>query len=130
MTVPYPIASRWPNDLSMRWSARLDRPRLAQRFEALLRLHGAPIAYELFGRDILLCDPAVPGVAGDPHITLVLGDAEHGLFLVAQRERGSLFYVSVHEAIEDAACDLFVRAAPRLAGLRELLSPLIGACLD
>jgi hypothetical protein len=122
-------AARWPDSLAARLSARLDRAALALRIEALLRDHGAPIGYALFGREILLCAPALPGVSGDPDIALVLGDAEHGLFVVAQRERGGLSFVSVHEAIHDAAADLLSRAAPGLADARARLAPLIGDCL-
>ncbi len=128
MIFPMKLASRWPNAMAMRMSARLDRPALARGIEALLRPHGGAIAYEVFGRGFLLCAPEVPGVEGDAGIALVLDDAEHGLFLVAQRERGGLSFVSVHEAIHDATADLFSRAAPRLLDAREQLARLIGAC--
>ena len=128
MTVVFRPALRWPYSLAARLSARLDRAALAGRIEALLRDHGAPIAYEVFGREFLLCAPALPGVRGDPDVALVLGDAEHALFVVAQRERGGLSFVSVHESIRDAAVDLFSRAAPGLADARARLAPLISAC--
>ncbi|CAH0287226.1 hypothetical protein [Roseomonas sp. CECT 9278] len=129
MTEVFSPARRWPHGSAQRLSARLDRAALAGRLAALLRDHGAPIGYTLFGDDFLLCAPALPGVAGDPDIALVLGDADHGLFVVAQRERGALSFVSVHEAIHDAAADLLSRAAPGLANARGRLGPVIGACL-
>lgn len=129
MTAPFDPAARWPASLAARLSARLDRAALTARIAALLRDHGAPIRYELFGRDILLCAPALPEVVGDPDIALVLGDAVQGLFVVAQRERGALSCVSVHEAIHDAAADLLSRAAPGLADARARLGRLIGDCL-
>ncbi len=124
------LDQRWPGTAAgaapaRRLAQRLDRARLAQGLEALLRAHGAPIAYELFGRHLLLCAPALPGVAGDPDIALVLADAEHGLFMVAQRERGGLSFVSVHEAIHDAAVDLLSRAARGLRDPRGHVAPLV-----
>lgn len=116
--------TRWPGSpggvaLSRRLAPRLDRAALARGLEALLRVHGAPIAYELFGHCF------APDRPGDPDVALVLADAEHDLFMVGQCERGGLSFVSVHEAIHDAATDLLVRAAPGLADPRRLVAPLI-----
>ena len=52
-------------------------------------------------------------------------DAEHGLFMVAQRERGVLSFVSVHESIHDAAVDLLSRAARGLRDPRGHVAPLV-----
>ncbi|MBN8533009.1 MAG: hypothetical protein J0L51_02865 [Rhizobiales bacterium] len=105
--------NRWTgssNSLRIRVARELDRAGTSGRIEAVLRAHGAPIAYEVFDRDFVLCEPHLPGVQGDPDIALVIGDAEHELFFVAQRERGGLKFLSVHEAIHDAVRDFLGRA--------------------
>jgi len=110
---PLSLTGRWTgpsNSLRLRVSRGLDRAETARRIETLLRRHGAPIAYEVFGRDFVLCAPDLPGVAGDPDIAIVLGDAEHELFFVAQRERGGLGPISVHSAPHDAIRDFLVQA--------------------
>ncbi len=76
-----------------------------------MREVGAPVAYEVFDSAFVLCAPDLPGVAGDPDIAFVIGDAEHDLFFVAQRERGGLSGISIHESIHDAADDFMRRAA-------------------
>lgn len=105
--------NRWTgpsNSLRIRVARSLDRVETSARIEALLRSKGAAIAYEVFDRDFVLCEPHLPGVQGDPDIALVIGDAEHDLFFVAQRERGGLSFLSVHEAIHDALRDFLGRA--------------------
>lgn len=107
------LANRWTNlsnSLRIRVAGLVDRAETARRIEALLRQHGDPIAYEVFDRDFKLCAPDVPGVNGDPDIAIVIGDAEHDLFFVAQRERGALSALSVHESIHDALRDFLGRA--------------------
>jgi hypothetical protein len=104
---------RWTgpsNNLRIRVARSLDRVETSARIEALLRSKGAPIAYEVFDRSFVLCEPHLPGVQGDPDIALVIGDAEHDLFFVAQRERGGLRFLSLHEAIHDALRDFLGRA--------------------
>lgn len=111
--IPLPIANRWigiSNNLRMRVARSVDRAETARRIEALLREHGAPIAFEVFDREFVLCEPHLPGVKGDPDIAIVLGDAEFELFFVAQRERGGLNAVSVHETIHDALGNFLVKA--------------------
>lgn len=107
------IDNRWrglASSLRRRWAERVDRDQTAMRIEALLRAHGHPIAFEVFERHFILCEPQVPGVQGDPDIAIVLGDAEFDLFFVAQRERGALSGVSVHESVHDAVRDFLGRA--------------------
>lgn len=102
---PITLTNRWvglSNSLRLRVARAIDRAETAKRIEALLREHGAPIAYEVFDREFVLCEPHLPGVVGDPDIALVIGDAEHELFFVAQRERGGLSGLSVHESLHDA----------------------------
>ncbi|MDP2800728.1 MAG: hypothetical protein Q8O26_02485 [Phreatobacter sp.] len=111
---PLVLSGRWDgpsNSLRIRVARALDRLETATRIEVLLRQHGAPIAYEVFDRSFVLCEPALPGVSGDPDISIVIGDAEHDLFFVAQRERGGLSSLSVHAAIHDAVWDFLRRAA-------------------
>lgn len=110
---PLPLSRRWTgpsNSLRVRVARLVDRPGTARHLETLLREHGHPIAYEVFDRAFVLCAPALAGVPGDPDIALVIGDAEHDLFFVAQRERGGLGSISVHEAIHDAVRDFLGRA--------------------
>lgn len=110
---PLTLAGRWThsgNSLRIRWAGMVDREATAARIEAVLREHGAAIAYEIFDRQFCLCAPDIPGVAGDPDIAIVLGNAEFDLFFVAQRERGGLSAVSVHESLEDAVRDALGRA--------------------
>ena len=120
-TLPLPIANRWTglsNSLRVRLARQVDRAETARRIEALLRENGPPLAYEVFDRSFDLCPPGTPGPSGFPDITVVIGDAEHDLFFVAQRERGALRRVSVHESILDAADD-FMRRATDDAGPSE-----------
>jgi hypothetical protein len=115
---PLIITNRWTgvaNSSRMRLASLVDRPETSRRIEALLRQVGANVAYEVFDRDFTLCAPDLPGVAGDPDIALVIGNAEHDLFFVAQRERGGLSAISIHEAIHDAVGD-FIRRAVGAAG--------------
>ena len=110
---PLTLTNRWTgisNSLRIRVAGLVDRPETARRIEALLRQQGHPIAYEVFDRAFILCAPHLPGVSGDPDIAIVIGDAEHDLFFVAQRERGGLSSISVHEAIHDALRDFLGRA--------------------
>lgn len=110
---PLSLANRWTgpsNSLRIRVARLVNRAQTAQRIEALLRHQGDPIAYEVFDRTFILCEPELPGVKGDPDIAIVIGDAEHDLFFVAQRERGGLSSISVHEAIHDAVRDFLRRA--------------------
>lgn len=112
-TPPLTLTNRWTgisNSLRIRSAALVDRPETARRIEALLRAHGDPIAYEVFDREFVLCEPHLPGVSGDPDIAIVIGDAEHCLFFVAQRERGGLSSISLHEAIHDAVRDFLGRS--------------------
>ncbi len=112
-TPPLPIAGRWTglsNSLRVRLAQRLDRAETARRIEALLREIGAPLAYEVFGRSFDLGADAPFGAWGFPDITIVIGDAEFDLFFVAQRERGALGRISVHESINDAVDDFMRRA--------------------
>lgn len=107
------LANRWTNlsnSLRIRSAGLVDRAESARRIEALLTQHGDPIAYEVFDREFMLCAPDVPGVSGDPDIAIVIGDAEHDLFFVAQRERRALSSLSVHESIHDALRDFLGRA--------------------
>jgi hypothetical protein len=107
------VKDRWTglsNSLRIRTARMVDRPETARRIEALLRQSGHPIAYEVFDCAFVLCAPHLPGVQGDPDISIVIGDAEHDLFYVAQRERGGLSFVSVHEAIHDALRDFLWRS--------------------
>jgi hypothetical protein len=109
---PLILTNRWTgisNSLRIRVARLVDRPETARRIEALLRQHGHPIAYEVFDREFILCEPALPGVIGDPDIAMVIGDAEHDLFFVAQRERGGLSSISVHEGIHNALRDFLGR---------------------
>lgn len=124
---PLTLTNRWTgisNSLRIRVAGLVDRPETARRIEALLRQQGHPIAYEVFDRAFILCAPHLPGVSGDPDIAIVIGDAEHDLFFVAQRERGGLSSISVHEAIHDALRDFLGRAIGA-AGL-SAVSGLIG----
>ena len=110
---PLQLSNRWTNlsnSLRIRWAEAVDREVTAVRIERLLEGHGAPLAYEVFGRAFCLCAPDLPNVAGDPDIAIVLGDAEHQLFFVAQRERGGLDSISIHESINDAVRDFLGRA--------------------
>lgn len=110
---PLLLTNRWTNlsnSLRIRVASLVDRAETARRIEALLRQHGDPIAYEVFDREFKLCAPDMPGVSGDPDIAIVIGDAEHDLFFVAQRERGALSSLSVHESIHDALRDVLGRA--------------------
>jgi hypothetical protein len=110
---PLPLTNRWTNlsnSLRIRVAKLVDRAETAQRIEILLRRSGHPIAYEVFDRAFILCAPHLPGVSGDPDIAIVIGDAEHDLFFVAQRERGGLSSLSVHESIHDALRDFLGRA--------------------
>jgi hypothetical protein len=110
---PLSLANRWTNlsnSLRIRVAGLVDRPETARRIEALLRQHGDPIAYEVFDREFALCAPDLPGVSGDPDIAIVIGDADHHLFFVAQRERGGLRALSVHESVHDALRDFLGRA--------------------
>jgi hypothetical protein len=112
-TPPLPIANRWTglsHSLRVGLARRVDRAETARRIEELLRASGPPLAYEVFDRSFDLCPPGTPGPSGYPDITIVIGDAEHDLFFVAQRERGALGRVSVHESIHDAADDFMRRA--------------------
>ena len=95
---------------SARLARSLDRAALVGRLEAVLRRDGAPIAYELFGNGLLLCAPALPDVPGDPDVALVIGDATMDRFFVAQRERGGLGALAVHEGIASALGDFLLRA--------------------
>jgi len=107
------LANRWTNlsnSLRIRSAGLVDRAESARRIEALLTQHGDPVAYEVFDREFVLCAPDVPGISGDPDIAIVIGDAEHDLFFVAQRERGALSSLSVHESIHDALRDFLGRA--------------------
>jgi hypothetical protein len=122
---PLRLGSRWTGgaragSLSARMARALDRPRLARGLEEALRRHGAPIGYEVFGHRFLLCAPDAPGVAGDPDLAVVLGDAEDDLFFVAVRERGALGSLSVHESVLDAVADFIGRAADSLAEPRRI----------
>lgn len=110
---PLPISNRWTgasSSLRIRVARAIDRAETARRIEALLREHGAPIAYEVFDREFVLCEPHLPGVQGDPDIASVIGDAEYDLFFVAQRERGGLSSISVHESLHDAVRDFLGRS--------------------
>ncbi|MCU0883591.1 MAG: hypothetical protein MUC44_01375 [Beijerinckiaceae bacterium] len=110
---PLLLTNRWTStysSLRIKVARQLDRPATALKIEALLRQHGHPVAYEVFDHDFVLCEPHLPGVRGDPDIAIVIGDAEHDLFFVAQRERGGLGFVSVHEAIGQALRDFLDRA--------------------
>lgn len=110
---PLSLANRWigpSNSLRIRVARLVNRAQTAQRIEALLRQQSDPIAYEVFDRAFILCEPELPGVKGDPDIAIVIGDAEYDLFFVAQRERGGLSSISVHEAIHDAVRDFLRRA--------------------
>lgn len=105
---PLSLSNRWTNpsnNLRIRWAQAVDQGVTATRIESLLRRHGAPMAYEVFDRQFCLCAPELPDVAGDPDIALVLGEAEFKLFFVAQRERGGLGSISIHEAVHDAIRD-------------------------
>ncbi len=107
------LGARWrPPEaaLRIRWAAHVDRDETGERIESLLRRQGHPLSYEVFDRRFTLCAPDVPGVQGDPDIAIVLGEAEFSLFFVAQRERGALSALSVHEAIHDAVRDFLGRA--------------------
>ncbi len=104
---PLTITNRWTgisNDFRVRLARLVNRDETARRTEALLRQIGAPVAYEVFGHEFALCSPAFPDIA------FVIGDAEHDLFFVAQRERGALGRISVHESVHDAADDFLGRA--------------------
>ncbi len=107
------IGNRWRSSeasLRIRWAAHLDQVETGQRIESLLRRQGHPIRFEVFDRSFTLCEPDVPGVKGDPDIAIVLGEAELSLYFVAQRERGALSALSVHESIHDAVRDFLGRA--------------------
>lgn len=111
--IPLSLTNRWTgisSSLRIRVSQLVDRPETARRIESLLRQRGHPIAYEVFDREFILCEPQLPGVQGDPDIAIVIGDAEFDLFFVAQRERGGLSSISVHEKIHDALQDFLGRA--------------------
>ncbi|MCZ8315141.1 hypothetical protein [Phreatobacter sp.] len=110
---PLPIANRWTglsNSLRVRCARSVNRAETARALEALLREIGPPLAYDVFDRSFDLGEPGTPGAPSYPDITIVIGDAEHDLFFVAQRERGALGRVSVHESIHDAADDFMRRA--------------------
>ena len=121
-------ASHWADrfrEPGRRMNRALDRVAVAARLEALLREQGAPIAYQVFGREFLLCAPALPGVQGDPDIMLVLGDAQHDLFFVAQVERGGLSDVSTHDGIHAALGDFLRRAVGGARDLDALMRGLV-----
>lgn len=125
---PYSAVNRWTSTFrapGRRMARALDRSAVAGRVEALLRERGHPIAYEVFGRRFVLCEPALRGVHGDPDILIILGDAEHDLFLVAQQERAALSDVSAHETIRAALGDFLLRALSSPPLIAELLPQLI-----
>ncbi len=104
---PLPLTNRWTgisNDFRVRLARLVNRDETARRIEALLREIGAPVAYEVFGHEFVLCSPEFPDIA------FVIGDAEHDLFFVAQRERVALGRISIHERVHDAADDFLRRA--------------------
>lgn len=113
---PLSLTNRWtglPSSLRIRVARLVDRSETTRRIETLLREHGDPITYEIFDHRFMLCEPDLPGVQGDPDIAIVIGDAEHDLFFVAQRERGGLSAISVHEAVDDAVRDFLGRVMGR-----------------
>ncbi len=117
-TPPLSIADRWTgpsNSLRIRSARRVNRAETARAIEALLREIGPPLAYEVFDLSFDLGEPGPPGAPSYPDITLVVGDAQFDLFFVAQRERGALGRISVHESIHDAVDD-FMRRATDAAG--------------
>ncbi len=128
VSLRYSIGNRWTSTFrepGRRMARALDRAAVSRRLEALLRREGEPIAYEVFGRRFVLCEPEVPGVQGDPDIMLILGDAEHDLFIVAQQERGALSAVSGHENIHLALGDFLLRALGRRRVIVDLVPGLI-----
>lgn len=119
-TPPLPITGRWTglsNGLRVRLARRFNRAETARRIEALLRQTGAAVAYDVFEHRFDLGVYNTRAASEYPDITLVIGDAEFELFFVAQRERGALGHVSVHESIHDAADDLIRRATESVGRL-------------
>ncbi len=91
---------RISNNLRIRVSRLIDRPETARRIESLLRQHGHPIAYEVFDREFVLCEPHLAGVQGDPDIAVVIGDAEYDMFFVpSARGAGSAPFPSMNPSM-------------------------------
>ncbi len=112
------VMARWNRPLgtpASRLSAGFDRALLAARIRKVLDSWGAPVVYEIFDQRIVLDAPSLPGRQADPEIALAIGDAQGGLLFVAQRERGALGAVSVHETLPDALRDFLGRAMPPAA---------------
>jgi len=115
------LGGRPDTALARRMARTLDRVALAARLRAVLAVHGAPLGYEVFGQDFVL------GGEARPEIAIVIGDAEHDLFFVAQRERGALDAISVHEGAIAAVADFLGRGAEGLPAPRRLAARLVAS---
>lgn len=101
--------STWRTPVA-RLARQADREHISQRVEAALRHRGGGFAYDIFDRQFLLSTPALPGLAGEPDICLVLTDAVGDRFAVAERERAATKALAVHDLLHTALCDLVTRA--------------------